>query len=171
METENNQSLPSDKADLLKRIEQAWSALQATISGLTEQQMERPDAGGWSIKDNLAHLTVWEEFMRRYHLQNQPPYQVLQIDEARFKELDEDGLNAVLYQRSKTQSVAEVLANLQRSHAQVVADLEQWSYTALLKPRYTDDPDAGPLINWVIGNTYEHYQEHLANIQKATKAG
>ena len=105
------------------------------------------------------------------HLQGQPPHTVLQIDEKQFKQLDENGLNAVLYQRSKDQSVADVLAGLQRSHAQVVADLERWSYEDLMKPHYPDDPEANPLMNWVVGNTYEHYQEHLANIQKAMKAG
>ena len=171
METENNPGLPQNKAELLDRIEQAWTALQATIRGLTEPQMTRPDTGGWSIKDNLAHLTAWEEFMRLNHLQGQPPHTVLQIDEKQFKQLDENGLNAVLYQRSKDQSVADVLAGLQRSHAQVVAYLERWSYEDLMKPHYPDDPEANPLMNWVVGNTYEHYQEHLANIQKAIKAG
>ncbi|MFN8493263.1 MAG: ClbS/DfsB family four-helix bundle protein [Caldilineaceae bacterium] len=170
METENNQGLPQSKADLLNRIDYAWSALQATISGLTEEQMTHPDAGGWSIKDNLAHLTDWEEFMRLCHLQGQPPHTVLQIDESHFKQLDEDGENAILHQRSKNRPVADVLADLQRAHAQVLADLEQWSYAELMKPQYTDDPAAGPLMNRVVGNTYEHYQEHLANIQKALKA-
>lgn len=170
METENNPGLPQSKADLLNRVEQAWKALQTTLQGLTEAQMTRPDPGGWSIKDNLAHLIAWEEFMRLNHLQGQPPHVVLQIDETQFKQLDENGLNAVLYQRSKDQSVADVLAGLQRSHAQVVADLEQWSYEDLMEPHYADDPEANPLMNWVVGNTYEHYQEHLANIQKAIHA-
>ena len=167
METDNNNAgLPRDKTELLDRIEREWSALQQAISQVTEQQMNVPDAGGWSIKDNLAHLTVWEEFMRLHHLQNRPPHEVLQLDEQQFSQLDENGQNAVLYQRHKDRPVAAVLADLQRAHGQVLAELAKWSYADLMKPGYADDPEARPRINSVIGNTYEHYQEHRATIEK-----
>jgi len=174
METENNTNepgLPRDKAELIARIEQEWSALQQAIAPLTAAQMTKPDAGGWSIKDNLAHLTAWEGFMRLNHLQNMPPHLAMQINEETFKTLDENGLNAILYERSRDRTVADVLADLQQSHTQVVAALAEWSYEDLMQPHYPDDPEARPLINWVIGNTYEHYQEHRLNIQKLAEHG
>ena len=79
--------------------------------------------------------------------------------------LDEDGLNAILYERNRHRSVAEVVSDLYRSHEQVLATLEQMTYADLMKPRYADDPEARPVIGWVIGNTYEHYQEHRRAIQ------
>jgi len=170
METEINgqadSGLPGDKATLVDRIEREWSALQMAIAQLSPQQMNVLDSGGWSIKDNLAHLSAWEQFMRLYHLQNQPPHEVLQIDKATFETLDEAGINEVLRSRNATRSVAEVLTEAERVHAQVMADLAQISFADLMQPRYVDDPAAGPRINWVIGNTYEHYQEHRAAIQK-----
>jgi hypothetical protein len=36
-----------------------------------------------------------------------------------------------------------------------------------MKPRYVDDPDKQPLLNWVLGNTSEHFAEHRENIEKA----
>ena len=170
METENNvpadSSLPGDKTALFDRIEREWSALQTAIAQLSPQQMSVLDEGGWSIKDNLAHLTAWEQFMQLYHLQNQPPHEVLQIDKTTFETLDEAGINEILRSRNEARSVAEVLTDAERVHAQVLADLAQISFEELMQPRYADDPEAGPRINWVIGNTYEHYQEHRAAIQK-----
>jgi len=95
-----------------------------------------------------------------------PPHLALQINEETFKTLDEAGLNAILYERNRDRAVTDVLADLQQSHTQVLAALAEWSYEDLMQPHYPDDPEARPLINWVIGNTYEHYQEHRLNIQK-----
>jgi hypothetical protein len=158
-------STPNDKADLLARIQREWSALLRAIEGLTPEQMSVPDAGGWSIKDNLAHLAAWEQFMLLHYLQGRPPHEAMQIDAATMERLDENGINAVLFERNRHRPVANVLDGLRRSHEQVVAFLEQMSFSDLMKPRFPDDPQARPLIGWVIGNTYEHYQEHLRNIQ------
>ena len=157
--------LPKDKADLLARIQREWSALMRTIEALSPEQMTTPGAGGWSVKDNLAHLAAWEQFMLRHHLQGEPPHQVMQIDEAAFGGQDENGLNAVLYERNKNRSAADILDGLKRSHAQIQAALERMPFTDLMKPRYADDPKQRPVIAWVIGNTYDHYREHRRAIE------
>ena len=165
MDAEITPSIPKDKTDLIERIDREWSALLDTVDKLSDEQMTKPDAGGWSPKDNLAHLTAWEQIMLRYHLQGEPPHQVLQVDEATFERLDTDGLNAVLFERNRDRSVQDVLGDLHRSHAQVLATLEQVTLADLMRPRFSDDPQRRPVMDWVIGNTYEHYQEHRRVIQ------
>ncbi len=167
-ENETNEVMPStpkDKADLVERIQREWSALTQAIDQLSDEQMSVPGTGGWSVKDNLAHLAAWEQFMLLYHLQGHPPHEAMQVDEAAMERLDEDGLNAVLYERNRIRSVADVIRGLYRSHEQVLAALQPMTYADLMKPRYPDDPEARPLIGWVIGNTYEHYREHRLAIQ------
>jgi len=158
-------SLPKDKADLLVRIQREWSALMQTIEALTAGQMTISGTGGWSVKDNLAHLAAWEQFMLRCHLQGEPAHETLQIDKTTLKGLDENGVNAVLYERNKDRSAADVFDGLKRSHEQIQAALERIPFTDLMKPHYADDPEQRPLINWVIGNTYDHYQEHRRAIE------
>ena len=172
MDTESNDYaiLPKNKVELLNRIEREWTALQRAIAGLGEAQMSVPDAGGWSIKDNLAHLSAWENFMRQHYLHHLPPHEVMGIDAETFEKADENVINAILFQRNKDRSAAEVLAELRHSHEQVLADLDQMSFADLMKPRLADDPEARPLIGWVIGNTYDHYMEHRSTIEKAAKA-
>lgn len=161
-----NQTAPRDQADLLARIASAWTALMQTVEPLTPEQMSAHGAGTWSIKDNLAHLAEWEQFMLGFHLKGEPPYTVMRIDQATFEKLDEDGINAVLYNRNKDRSARDVLDGLKQSHAKVVATLSQMPYADLLQPHYRDDPERRPVLNWVSGNTYDHYDEHRAAIDK-----
>jgi hypothetical protein len=164
--TNDYSRLPQDKAELMQRIDHEWAALERVIEPLRDEQMSLLDLGGWSIKDNLAHLTAWEQFMRLHYLRNLPAHEVLDIDEAIFKRGDEDELNEIMFQRNKNRSVSDILAVLRRTHELVLADLEQTSFADLMKQHYADDPEARPLLCWVIYNTYEHYQEHRITIEK-----
>ena len=155
---------PTDKADLLARIYDEWQALMQAVEKLTPEQMSVPRSGGWSVKDNLAHLADWEQFLLSHHLGGRPAYEVMQIDAATYKSLDEDGINAVLYERNKERSVEEVLARSRQIHDQVETTLKEMSFADLLRQRFDDDPEKRPVLAWVIGNTYEHYREHRQNI-------
>jgi hypothetical protein len=160
-----NDSMPKDKVDLLQRIEREWSALMQAIERLDDEQMSVPGPGGWSVKDNLAHLAAWEQFMLGHHIQGRPAHKAVQLDQATMERLDEDGLNAILHERNRDRSVADVLAGLRRSHQQVLDTLQQMTYGDLMRQRFPDDPEARPVMAWVIGNTYDHYQEHRRIIE------
>lgn len=155
-------------ADLLARIEAEWSALLAVVEALSSEQMTTPDAGGWSPKDNLAHLAAWEQWLLRYHLGSEPAHQVLQLDEATFARLDETSINALLYERNRERSAGSILSELKDTHSKVLATLERMPFDDLLAARYADDPQHRPVLDWVIGNTYEHIQEHRQTIERGT---
>ena len=157
---------PGDKAELLARIDLEWSRLERAFSALSDAQLEVIDEGGWSVKDNLAHLTAWEQLMRLAYLGNLPAHKAMQVDREVYESLDEDGLNEVIRQRNHDRLASEVIADLRRTHQQVLADLNSRSFTDLMAPLYDDDPDQRPVLGWVIGNTYEHYREHRLNIEK-----
>ncbi len=165
----DNEGIPHDKAELIAHIEHEWTALLHILEKITSKQMTTPDIGGWSPKDNLAHLTAWEQFMLRCYLQGQPAHHALQIDEAALEQLDEDDINQILFERNRLRPTEEILEELQQSHAQILATLEQMTFADLMEP-YFDDPQGRPVIIWVIGNTYEHYRTHrqtiLASIEK-----
>lgn len=51
-----------DRAQLLKRLDTAWAALQASYAGLPDSELLEPGVtGDWSIRDIIAHVTWWEE--------------------------------------------------------------------------------------------------------------
>ena len=159
-------NLPKSKAQLMARIQNVWNALDQMVSQLTEDQLNLRGGGTWSIKDNLAHLASWEEFMILCYLQKHPAYQAMQIDEEAFRQMDEDATNEVLFQRHRGQSSTDVLKFYRDTHHKVLDTLDKMTFDELMKPYNANDPKARPVILWVIGNTYDHYQEHQVNIKK-----
>ena len=50
--------------ELLANIQREWDSLQAYLITLTPDLVTRPtDAAGWTVKDHVAHLAVWEDSM------------------------------------------------------------------------------------------------------------
>jgi len=106
--------------------------------------------------------------MLSHYLEGRPAHEAMQVDEATWKTLDENGINAILHQRHQHDPVSRVLADRRRSHEQVVAALEQVPFADLMKPLFADDPQARPVIGWVTGNTCEHYLEHRNYLRALT---
>lgn len=159
-----NTELPQNQAELLTRIEQDWVALMTAVHGLPATALDTPIAGGWSIKDHLTHINAWERHLLLGHLQGQPRPEGLQVDPEIAQTEDVDKINEAIYQRNRQRSAPDVLADLEKTHTQLIAQLGATPFETLLQPRYPDDPDA--LLQWVIGNTYDHYQEHLAALKQ-----
>lgn len=162
---------PADMQELLERIRREWDRLLSAVEGITPEQASRLGPGGWAVKDNLAHLAAWEQMMLRSYLRGEPQHEVVEVDEAEFAHLDEDAINAIFYARNKDLPPEEVLRVVKRSHTQVVETLERLPFDELLKARFPDDPEKRPMLDWVTGNTYEHYQEHRGYIQEILSHG
>ena len=50
-----------DRDALLRHYRELREALLAVIHGLTDAQMTDPSIDGWSVKDHLAHLALWDD--------------------------------------------------------------------------------------------------------------
>lgn len=95
---------------LITELEHSRAELLRAIGGLSEEQMTRPAINGWSVKDHLTHLTVWDE-MRFFEISR-----IARGGEASFKETpDEEGLawiNEPTVVMRRRLSLAQVLADL-----------------------------------------------------------
>ena len=151
---------PTNTNELLTRIETEWDQLLAVVDQLSPETLTVPAEDGWSPKDQLAHLAHWEQWLLRHHMAGEPVQDVMQVDAQLLEEFDVDRVNDIILARSQERSLAAVLEELHRGHAQVVNTLTALPFADLLRPRYADDPEARPLLGWVAGDTYEHYQEH-----------
>ncbi len=154
-----------DKADLMARIEGEWSALLRTVAGLSHEQLTQPGTGGWSAKDNLAHVAMGERVLVRHFFQGRPLPDVLQLDPAQLERWDVDAINALLCERSRGRSVEDVLTDLHHTHAQLLAALEPLTFGDLTNPRAEGGAEAPPLLYPVVYNTYHHYREHRETLQ------
>ena len=55
------QSQDATRASLSALLDDARQELTASLQGLTAEQMEIPLPEGWSVKDILAHVAMWNE--------------------------------------------------------------------------------------------------------------
>ncbi len=159
-------TLPKNTVELLSQIEHEWKELLTVVEKLTPAQMTSPDEGGWTPKDNLAHLAAWMRFMLDSYLHKKPAHEAMGIDAATYASLDEDEVNAVLFERNRSRPAAEVLAGLKRAYADVVKTLREMPFADLMKPLHDNDPEKRPVITWVLWNTSEHFLEHRQTIAK-----
>ncbi len=160
------QWVPKDKSELMSAIAREWQLLQEVIAKLDETKMTTPDAGGWSPKDNLAHLSEWMNSLMGYHMDRRPRHEVLGLSEEVTKDWDFTVMNAALFERNRQRSTPEVLAELQRMYDELIKKLDATPFEDLLKPRHADDPQKRPVLLSVLGNTTEHFAEHRATIEK-----
>jgi len=52
----------TSRDQLILSLKAARTQVLDAISGLSQEQMSLPEIEGWSAKDHLNHLTVWDEF-------------------------------------------------------------------------------------------------------------
>ena len=161
--------IPGNKKELMSAIEREWKLLLAVAENLTDEQMTRPDSGGWSPKDNLAHLIEWMNVLMGYHIDKRPSHEVMGVPEEVTKDWDMEVINPVLFERNKNRQRGEVLDGLKQAFGSLIARLDSISFEELLKPRHANDPEKRPLLIWVIGDTTEHFLEHRETIERGIK--
>jgi hypothetical protein len=162
--------MPKDKPELMSAIEREWKLLMNVVGKLTGEQMTTPDAGGWSPKDNLAHLSEWMKALMCIHMDRRPSHEVLGVSEDVTKGWDMEVINPVLFERNRNRSRQDILDELKQVYEQLTAKLESMTFEDLMKPRHADDPEKRPLLLWVLGDTTDHFSEHRETIEKTLKA-
>lgn len=162
------QWMPENKTELMSAIEHEWTLLMNLADALTDEQMTAPDAGGWTPKDNLAHLTEWMNILIGYHMDKRPYYEVVGVPQEELPEWSVEAVNPLLFQRNKDRSRDDVLKSLKTTYETLKTKLETMPFEDLLKPRHPDRRD--PLMLWVLGDTTEHFEEHRETIERGIKA-
>ncbi len=163
----DEQWVPGSKAELMSAIRQEWDLLMEVVAQLAGQnKMSVRDEGGWSPKDNLAHLAEWMNLLMGHHMDKRPAHEVFSLPESVTAGWDMDVINPVLFARNKDRSTEDVLRQVKQVYERLLAKLESMSLEDLLKPRDPTDPQKRPLLLWVLGDTSEHFSEHRQTIEK-----
>ena len=153
------------KATLFDKVSSGYNAFEKLLSPLTQAQMLVPEVnGGWSIKDNIAHITSWHQRLLELLQaaeQRRPPAKIPEtLDDATV-----DQINEHFYQENKSLTLDVVLQRFRTSYIQVIATIQ-----VLSDEDFTDTQRfawlEGTLLWQVVkDNTYGHYQEHAEIIQ------
>lgn len=156
------------KAEFLAAEAAAWQALQAFIATLSPEQMTLPtDAAGWTVKDHLMHLAVWQAGVTAM-LHFQPRYETMGLARALAESGDFDAMNAVIHTLHRTKSLEEVLKTLQSVHAHFLETVSALTDADLAQPYsyyQPHDDRSGPVLGWLIADSFEHYAEHIPWMQ------
>ena len=159
--------IPGSKSELMGAIEREWKSLMDVVERLQKaDKLTVPDEGGWSPKDNLAHLTEWMNILMGYHMDKRPAHEVMRVEPEVVRGWDMEVINPVLFERNRNRSTADVLKELRRAYAELTKKLDATPFEELMKPRRADDPEKRPLLLWVLGDSAEHFAEHRATIEK-----
>ena len=160
------------KAALIDNIRTKQMAMEQALEMLSEQQMTTPGVvGAWSIKDVVAHISACERIALgrlQAAAKNAMPTVSWAPGEPTFTELsdtDVDSSNNEIYQHNKDRSLQDVLAEFNTLAIRLADALQELSDDVLTDAqRFTWTFDR-PLWNFIPGDSYEHVDEHLAEIQ------
>jgi len=115
------------KTQLLTELRNEQAAWEALLDEIGEANMTQPEvAGGWSIKDIVAHLTGWRrrtvrriQAARNHEPDFTPPWP---------SELQEDDdINAWMYESNRNRPLADVLSDSREVFQQLLDAIDAFS--------------------------------------------
>jgi uncharacterized protein (TIGR03083 family) len=151
------------KAALLAQVQQGFDGLQAWLAALSPAQLtERTDAAGWSVKDHVMHLAMWEKGVVGL-FNGEVRYEAMGLDKDAWTSGDFDRMNARLREGYKAMTLDEVLQAFRETHTTLVGQVERLSDDALNQPYRDYQPESTsetPIYQTVMSDTFKHYDEH-----------
>jgi len=152
------------KSGFLSALDKGWNDLRAYLETLTPDQMTLPtDAAGWTVKDHLIHLAVWEDGMYAL-LQGLSRREYMGVEKAVWDSGDFDRINAVIQQRHKDMPLDEAMRTLADVHQRFVEKIGTLAEEDFQRPYNSYQPESSrndPVMQPLMGNTFEHYEEHI----------
>ena len=139
----------------MKQYWHRWIQTQYFIEGVIP---------GWSIKDILAHISSWHH--RLYQLLDAALYNQEPAISGPENIEELDALNAQFYHENKSLPLDEVLADFRNTYQHILSIVQAMPEEDLLNPHRFSWSQGEPLWKSIAGDTYEHYQEHILQIQQ-----
>ncbi len=154
-----------DKTSILDEMSTSYAALEEILAPLDKTQYSTEGViPGWSIKDMLAHIASWHHRLLAWldaAVRNQEPT-LSGLDSVE----EMDALNAQFYQENKSRPLDEVMADFLITHQQIMDIVQAMPEEDLMSPHRFAWTKGEPLWQAIAGDTYEHYREHIAQIQE-----
>lgn len=140
--------------------------------GYTRRMTLKGVAGKWSIKDILAHIWAYEQYMadRMQEILHNQPYTPCKTQTAldAFQEefgypdfgsplLDEDNPNIWIIEKYKNVSLDDVIAQEIEAFSSIISALENMPDESITRHNFH---------NRISQHTYEHYREHAHEIKR-----
>ena len=159
-----------DKQTFLETLESERAQWEALVAQVDEGRMAQPGfAGEWSLKDVIAHLAMYEEWtineIQRALRGEQPEW------DPELTRLSDDERNAILYEQQRGRTLVDTLAFSRQTHQHLLETIQ-----ALADDEFNSSDGLGgrlhpfwagrPLWEGLLGNTSEHYRQHLPDLKR-----
>ena len=158
---------PTTKQELLDQAERAHQDMMRFLAALSDEEKTAPILDeGWSIKDSLAHLIVWEKMTmdwigrsaRGEEVKRFIPGFIYETDDQRVPVMEK--LNEHLYEESKRRPLDDVMQDFRATHRVMLNFIESLDERDIFDPDRFAWRKGSPAFDALAGNTYEHYDEH-----------
>ncbi len=147
-----------------ERVDASWTDLWELVDSMGPEAMATTGPDGWAVKDHLAHVAAWEQSLLAI-LDGRDRIQAMGLADV---EHETDAVNAAVWLLHHDRSSEDAVAYFRDSHARLMARLESLDDAGLGLPYNHYQPAAKgeensdlPVVEWIAGNTYEHYLEHI----------
>jgi hypothetical protein len=151
-----------NKAELLANIRSGRQQLDVSLARLSEEQLLVPVLhGGWTIQDLIAHFGFWEARIVTLY------GQLARGEKPAADDLSLDELNDQAYQSHRAGTLDEVRQEERAAYAQLIFLAANATDDELFNPQHFAWTQGKPFAEWIVNNTYGHYEEHQADLDYA----
>jgi hypothetical protein len=166
------QPFPSTKGTFIKAIDESWAELQSFLRALTEVNASGRDKNGWTVKDHVMHIAVWEDSVAVLFRDGQR-HEALGIDEAFYNEATFDEINEVIKERYSDVPLRQAVSRLNEVHGALMAEVRALTEAQLataVRDYFPRAPrgDDRTVIDFIYWNTGDHFTEHLPWMRRLT---
>lgn len=154
-------------SELLQTLRAERDRIEGLLAQLSDEQMEAPNVnGGWSVKDIIAHLTIWERRGTQWIAWARESLQTGQVQHAGYSAKDVDRLNAEHYQQNKDRPLQAVLDEFRQVFPALIEQVEAINEDDLDMVVQADWTDHQLVtIRDVVRWRYWHYRYHVSEIE------
>jgi hypothetical protein len=137
--------------------------LESMLTQLTEEQMSIPGMqNNWSVKDLLAHLGWWAHRIVGIY----PMLTRGETPESIGDNMSMDAINAKILNDCRDRPVSEVRQMEREAYQALLSLAETAPEDDLFNPQRFAWTSGSPFVNWIIGDSYGHYEEHIGALNQ-----
>jgi uncharacterized damage-inducible protein DinB len=159
--------------EIIARIERAMQRVVQAIAPLSPTQMLEPRLpGGQSVKDVLAHLAWWDQWLL-YTLPadqstSRTPIAPPLAEQIPATDHWADEMNAKVYAYNQPRELSTIQAEFAATRSQLLQRVSQLSIDDLYNPDGISAMIGQPVAPLILG-IYEHYEEHAHELEQLNR--
>ncbi len=152
------------KAQLMSELKQENTDWQALLDAIGEANMTQPEvAGGWSIKDIVAHITEWRRrTVKRFQIIRNPNVDLTPHWPKALQDDDVDKINAWFYEVNRDRPLTDVLDDSREVIQQLIDAIDALSDDDFQDPRIVAWLDGEQLTGaYLFGHFHEEHEADM----------